>query len=218
MLSRHKKRYDMSIRHNQIEQFIINVQDMKIMYLAHFLSCGRILQSKILCRNRSKIIMKELILLSKKLVAYFSASGVTEKVANMIAEAAGADIYEIKPEIPYTTADLNWMDKKSRSSVEMSDKTIRPAIADKDANIEAYDEIVIGFPIWWYVAPTIINTFLESYDFSGKKIVLFATSGGSGFGNTVSELLSSAPGAEIVEGKLLNRANKQTIEKFVESL
>lgn len=159
-----------------------------------------------------------MILLSKKLVAYFSASGVTEKVANMIAEAAGADIYEIKPEIPYTTADLNWMDKKSRSSVEMSDKTIRPAIADTDANVEAYDEIIIGFPIWWYVAPTIINTFLESYDFSGKKIVLFATSGGSGFGNTVSELAPSAPGAQIVEGKLLNRANKQTIEKFVESL
>lgn len=156
--------------------------------------------------------------MSKKLVAYFSASGVTEKVANMIAETAGADIYEIKPEIPYTTADLNWMDKKLRSSVEMSDKTIRPAIADTDANVEAYDEIVIGFPIWWYVAPTIINTFLESYDFSGKKIVLFATSGGSGFGNTVSELTPSAPGAQIVEGKLLNRANKQIIEKFVESL
>lgn len=156
--------------------------------------------------------------MSKKLVAYFSASKVTEKVANMIAEAAGADIYEIKPEIPYTTADLNWMDKKARSTVEMSDKTIRPAIADQDANIEAYDEIVLGFPIWWYVAPTIINTFLESYDFSGKKIVLFATSGGSGFGNTVSELKPSAPGAEIVEGKVLNRANKQTIEEFVKSL
>ena len=156
--------------------------------------------------------------MSKKLVAYFSASKVTEKVANMIAEAAGADIYEIKPEIPYTTAELKWMDKKARSTVEMSDKTIRPAIADQDANIEAYDEIVLGFPIWWYVAPTIINTFLESYDFSGKKIVLFATSGGSGFGNTVSELKPSAPGAEIVEGKVLNRANKQTIEEFVKSL
>ena len=156
--------------------------------------------------------------MSKKLVAYFSASKVTEKVANKIAGAAGADIYEIKPEIPYTTADLNWMDKKSRSSVEMSDKTIRPAIADKDANVEAYDEIILGFPIWWYVAPTIINTFLESYDFSGKKIVLFATSGGSGFGNTVSELQPSVPGADIVEGKLLNRADKQTIDKFVETL
>ena len=146
--------------------------------------------------------------MSKKLVAYFSASKVTEKVANKIAEAAGADIYEIKPEIPYTTADLNWMDKKSRSSVEMADKKIRPELADTDADIAAYDEILIGFPIWWYVAPTIINTFLESYDFSGKKIILFATSGGSGFGNTVKELKDSAPGAEIVEGKLLNRSSE----------
>ena len=105
--------------------------------------------------------------MSKKLVAYFSASKVTEKVANKIAEAAGADIYEIKPEIPYTTADLNWMDKKSRSSVEMSDKTIRPAIADKDANVEAYDEIILGFPIWWYVAPTIINTPEQAKKYAG---------------------------------------------------
>lgn len=156
--------------------------------------------------------------MAKKLVAYFSASGTTKKTAEMIAEAGDFDLCEIAPKVPYTKADLNWMDKKSRSSVEMSDKTIRPAIADTDANVEAYDEIVIGFPIWWYVAPTIINTFLESYDFSEKKIVLFATSGGSGFGNTVSELTPSAPGAQIVEGKLLNRANKQIIEKFVESL
>ena len=156
--------------------------------------------------------------MSKKLVAYFSASKVTEKVANKIAEAAGADIYEIKPEIPYTTADLNWMDKKSRSSVEMSDKKIRPEIAGDEINPQDYDEILIGFPVWWYVAPTIINTFLEKYDFSGKKIILFATSGGSGFGNTVKELQPSAPGAEIVEGKLLNRANKQEIENWVKEL
>ena len=103
---------------------------------------------------------------------------------------------------------MNWMDKKSRSSVEMADKKIRPELADTDADIAAYDEILIGFPIWWYVAPTIINTFLESYDFSGKKIILFATSGGSGFGNTVKELKDSAPGAEIVEGKLLNRSSE----------
>ena len=156
--------------------------------------------------------------MSKKLVAYFSASNVTKKVANMIAEAADADIYEIKPEVPYTSADLNWMDKKSRSSVEMSDKTIRPAIADQDAKIEDYDEIILGFPIWWYVAPTIINTFLEKYDFSGKKITLFATSGGSGFGNTVKELQPSAPNATIREGKVLNSANKQEIDKWVKSL
>ena len=145
---------------------------------------------------------------SKKLVAYFSASGTTKKAAEMVAKAAEADLYEIKPKTAYTKADLNWMDKKSRSSVEMADKKIRPELADTDADIAAYDEILIGFPIWWYVAPTIINTFLESYDFSGKKIILFATSGGSGFGNTVKELKDSAPGAEIVEGKLLNRSSE----------
>ena len=148
--------------------------------------------------------------MSKKLVAYFSASGVTAKVADMLADAVGADIYEIRPETPYTKADLNWMDKKSRSTIEMNDKSFRPAIADKDAKIDQYDTIFIGFPIWWYVAPTIINTFLESYDFSGKKIILFATSGGSKFGKTVEELKVSVPDTcEIIEGKLLN--GKQTI-------
>lgn len=142
--------------------------------------------------------------MGKTLVAYFSASGVTKKKAEMIAEGLGADIYEIVPKVLYTKADLNWMDKKSRSSVEMNDKSIRPELKYKDANIDAYDKIVLGFPIWWYVAPTIINTFLESYDFSGKKIILFATSGGSSFGNTVKELVPSAKGAEIVEGKLVN--------------
>ncbi len=156
--------------------------------------------------------------MSKKLVAYFSAEGTTKKVAAQVAEAAGADIYEIKPEVAYTKADLNWMDKNARSTVEMNDKAFRPALADKDAQIENYDEILIGFPIWWYVAPTIINTFLESYDFSGKKVILFATSGGSGFGNTVKELLPSAPNADIKEGKLLNGASKATIEQWVKSL
>ena len=148
--------------------------------------------------------------MSKKLVAYFSASGVTAKVADMLADAVGADIYEIRPEVPYSKADLNWMNKKSRSSIEMNDKTIRPAIADKDAQIDQYDIIFLGFPIWWYVAPTIINTFLESYDFAGKKVILFATSGGSKFGKTVEELKISVPAScEIIEGKLLN--GKQTI-------
>lgn len=156
--------------------------------------------------------------MSKKLVAYFSASGVTAKAAEKLAKAADADLFEIKPVQPYTRADLDWMNKKSRSSVEMADKSSRPEIAEKVSNMADYDVIFVGFPIWWYVAPTIINTFLESYDFSGKKIVLFATSGGSGFGNTVSELQPSVPGADIVEGKLLNRADKQTIEKFVETL
>ena len=153
--------------------------------------------------------------MEKKLVAYFSASGTTKKTAEMLAQAAGADLYEITPKVAYTQADLNWMDKKSRSSVEMNDKKFRPEVEDKDAHIAEYDEIILGFPIWWYVAPTIVNTFLEKYDFSGKKIVLFATSGGSGFGNTVKELQPSAPNAEFVEGKILN--NKQEIEKFAKT-
>ena len=156
--------------------------------------------------------------MGKKLVAYFSASGTTEKIAEMIAEATAADLFEILPKQPYTKDDLNWMDKKSRTSVEMSDKKFRPEIFNTDVQAEKYDEIILGFPIWWYVAPTIINTFLEKYDFSGKKIVLFATSGGSGFGNTVSELKPSAPDAEIVEGKVLNKATKQEIAEWIKSI
>jgi len=142
--------------------------------------------------------------MSKKLVAFFSASGVTAQAARSLADAAGADLYEIKPAVPYSNADLDWMNKNSRSSIEMNDKASRPAIADTDAHIADYDVVFVGFPIWWYIAPTIINTFLERYDFSGKKIVLFATSGGSGFGKTVSNLQPSAPNAKIIEGKLLN--------------
>lgn len=156
--------------------------------------------------------------MSKKLVAYFSASGITRKAAEMIAEVADCDIYEITPKIAYTKEDLNWMDKKSRSSVEMNDKKIRPELADNTIDISGYDEIILGFPIWWYVAPTIINTFLEAHDFAGKKIVLFATSGGSGFGNTVKELQPSAPNAQIVEGRLLNRASKTEITDWVNTL
>ena len=154
-------------------------------------------------------------MMSKKLVTYFSASGVTKGVAELLAEAAGADLFEIRPQMPYTRADLNWMDKKSRSSIEMQDKSFRPAMADAELNIADYDMIFVGFPIWWYVAPTIINTFLEAYDFSGKKIILFATSGGSGFGNTLAELQGSvSASAELVEGKLLN--GKQTVESLEE--
>lgn len=156
--------------------------------------------------------------MGKRLVAFFSASGTTKKVAEMIASAADADMYEIMPKQPYSKADLNWMDKKSRSSVEMSDKKFRPEISDTDVLVDQYDEIILGFPIWWYVAPTIMNTFLEKYDFTGKKIVLFATSGGSGFGNTVSELKPSAPDAEIVEGKVFHRAAKQEIEEWVKQI
>ena len=153
--------------------------------------------------------------MSMKLVAYFSASGVTAKVADMLADAVGADIHEIRPKVPYTKADLNWMNKKSRSSIEMADKTIRPEIAESNVKIENYDVIFLGFPIWWYVAPTIINTFLESADFSGKKVILFATSGGSMFGKTVEELkISVHDSCEVIEGKLLN--GRQTIASVKE--
>ena len=158
--------------------------------------------------------------MSKKLVAYFSASGTTAKVAKTLAEAAGADLYEIKPAVPYTRADLNWMDKKARSSVEMNDKSFRPAIADRNAQVEKYDRIFVGFPIWWYIAPTIINTFLESYDFSGKTIILFATSGGSGFGQAAAGLKGSVPvSCTIREGKILNgQQTVQSLKAWVESL
>lgn len=157
--------------------------------------------------------------MSKTLVAYFSASGTTAKAAKNLANAAGADLYEIRPAVPYTQEDLNWMNKKSRSSVEMNDKASRPALADKDANISAYDTILLGFPVWWYTAPRIINSFLESYDFSGKKIVLFATSGGSGLGKTAKDLSASCPKAKLVEGKLLNgKFSNDALKKWIETL
>ena len=155
--------------------------------------------------------------MSSKLVAYFSASGVTAGVAKKLAEATGADLYEIKPAKTYSSADLNWNDSNSRSSVEMRDKKFRPELADKNAKIEGHDIIFIGFPIWWYVAPTIINSFLESYDFSGKKIILFATSGGSGFGKAVEGLQPSAPNAKIQEGKLFKRnVSVEELKKWAE--
>jgi len=157
--------------------------------------------------------------MSRKLVAYFSAGGTTAAAAKTLAEAAGADLYEIKPKTPYTRADLDWTDKKSRSSVEMNDKSFRPPLAGKDAPIEDYDTVFLGFPIWWYGAPTIINTFLESYDFSGKTIVLFATSGGSGLGGTAAGLKDSVPGAVIREGKLLNgRQSGEALAAWVNTL
>ena len=143
--------------------------------------------------------------MSKKLVAFFSASGVTRNVAQSLAEAAGADLFEIKPKVPYTKADLDWQDKNSRSSVEMKDKSSRPEIAEGDAKIEEYDLIFLGFPIWWYVAPTIVNTFLESYDFAGKTIILFATSGSSGLGDTANALKGSVDSTTVItDGKILN--------------
>ena len=156
--------------------------------------------------------------MSKVLVAYFSATGTTGIAATALAEAAGADLYEIQPEVPYTNDDLNWQDEQSRSSIEMNDPKGRPPIGgDKVSNMEQYDTIFLCFPIWWYVAPTIVNTFLESYDMHGKKIVLFATSGGSGFGKTLERLEDSARGAaEIMEGVMLNGEwSKEELKKIV---
>lgn len=157
--------------------------------------------------------------MSKKiLVAYFSASGTTALTAEALAESVGADLYEIRPAVPYTHADLDWTDPKSRSSVEMNDRSGRPALADTDAGIAAYDVVFVGFPIWWYVAPTIINTFLESYDFSGKTVIPFATSGGSGMGKTNEGLEKSCPGARLMEGKLLNRFSETEMKTWAESV
>lgn len=156
--------------------------------------------------------------MSKKLVAYFSASGTTARVAADLAKAANADFYEIEPKEPYTSADLNWMDKTARSTIEMKDKSSRPEIKDTDARIADYDVIYVGFPIWWYVAPTIINTFLEKYDFSGKMIILFATSGGSGFGRAVEGLRESVAADTVIqEGKVFRgRASQKDLVKLVE--
>ena len=155
----------------------------------------------------------------KALVAYFSATGVTAQAANTLASAIGADLYEIKPAIPYSAADLNWMDKGSRSSVEMRDSRSRPALAAADAPVARYDVIFLGFPVWWYVAPTILNTFLEAYDFTGKTIVLFATSGGSGLGKSAAGLQVSAPGTKIMDGRMLNgRLNEAELKTWVDGL
>lgn len=148
--------------------------------------------------------------MGKTLVAYFSASGVTEKLAKKLAEAIGADLYEIKPEQIYTKADLNWMDKKSRSSVEMNDRDSRPSIATKVENMEQYEAVFVGFPVWWYREPSIIDTFMEAYDFSGKKVIPFCTSGGSGIGDSAKNLQELAPRAKVVEGK---RFSAMTSEK-----
>lgn len=153
--------------------------------------------------------------MSKKLVAFFSASGVTKAAAERLAKTAGADLFEIKPAVPYTRADLDWTNKKSRSSVEMNDQTSRPEIAETLSHMENYDTVFIGFPIWWYVAPTIINTFVESYDFSGKTIVPFATSGGSGMGKTVEVLKTLCPTANWEKGKMLNRVSEKELENWL---
>lgn len=153
--------------------------------------------------------------MSKILVAYFSASGTTKNTAIRLASAADADLFEIKPTVPYTSSDLDWTNKKSRSSVEMNNPDSRPEIAETVSNMEEYDTIFIGFPIWWYVAPTIINTFLESYDFSGKTLIPFATSGGSGMGKTVDVLKRLCKDANWKPGKMLNHVSDTEITSWL---
>ena len=155
---------------------------------------------------------------SKTLVAYFSATGTTMEAATRLAKAARADLHEIVPEVPYTPADLNWRDSSSRSSLEMKDKSSRPAIAGKVENMAQYDTVFVGYPIWWYIAPTIINTFLEQYDLSGKTIVPFFTSGGSGAGETMRYLKPSAPDAHWMEPKNFNYMTEADVKKWIETL
>jgi len=158
--------------------------------------------------------------MTKNLVAYFSASGVTKNVAENLAKAAEADLYEIKPAVPYTDEDLNWMDKNARSTVEMKDWSSRPEIIDDKFDTSGYDTVFLGFPVWWYIAPTIINTFLEAHDFSNKKIILFATSGGSRFGRTIENLRPSvAETTEIIEGNILNgEPSVEELKKWTDSI
>lgn len=152
----------------------------------------------------------------KKLVAYFSASGTTKKTAERLAAAVGADLFEIKPAVPYTHADLDWTNSKSRSTVEMKDPESRPEIVSRCENMDEYDTVYIGFPIWWYVAPTIINTFIESYDFSGKTIIPFATSGGSGMGKTIDVLKKLCPNAVWKKGGIVNRMSEQELAEWAQ--
>ena len=156
--------------------------------------------------------------MGKTLVAYFSASGVTKKLAQTLADAIGADLFAIEPKVPYTRADLNWMDKQSRSTIEMQNPASRPEIAGTCANIADYDTVFVGFPIWWYVAPTIVNTFLESCDLTGRTVVPFATSGGSGMGRTVDELRKLCPNANWKAGKMVNGVSDKTLADWANTL
>lgn len=156
--------------------------------------------------------------MSKVLVAYFSCSGKTKKLAEKIGEIVNGDLYEIKPTSPYTSGDLDWTNNESRSSIEMNNKSSRPQIVDDLENINNYDTVYLGFPIWWYQAPTIINTFLEKYDFAGKKIVPFATSGSSGMGDTNKYLINSCPGANLVEGKRFGNVSLEELNNWINNV
>ncbi|MBQ6544875.1 MAG: flavodoxin [Lachnospiraceae bacterium] len=153
--------------------------------------------------------------MAKALVAYFSASGVTAKVSEKLASAIGADLYEIEPAVPYTRADLNWMDKKSRSTVEMNDRACRPAIGNAVVDMAQYEVVFVGFPVWWYREPSIIDTFMEAYDFTGKTVVPFCTSGGSGLGDSAANMQALAKGAKVAEGKRFGaRASADELGKW----
>ena len=155
--------------------------------------------------------------MKKTLVAYFSASGMTRSIAENLANGIGADLFEIVPENPYTNADLNWQNSKSRSSVEMKDRNCRPAIASKAEAMDQYDVVFVGFPIWWYREPSIIDTFMEAYDFSGKTVVPFATSGGSGLGEAPRNMQALAKGANVVNGKRFSvTASGQELKAWAE--
>lgn len=157
--------------------------------------------------------------MSNKLVAYFSATGTTAKLAERLASVVGADVHRIVPETPYTLPDLDWNDKTSRSTIEMNDPSSRPAIAASDLDLSGYDEVFVGFPIWWYTAPKIILTFLESYDFSGKTVVVFATSGGSSIGGTDADIAPSIPGADLRPGKVFSAGDRaDTLASWAEGL
>lgn len=154
--------------------------------------------------------------MSRKLVAYFSASGSTARLANTLSAAADAELYEICPAVPYERRDLNWMDKKSRSTVEMQDKNCRPELADHDAPVADADVIFLGFPIWWYREPSIIDSFLDAYDFSGKTVVPFLTSGGSDLGEGQGRIENLAKGAKVLRGKRFSsRASESELKAWV---
>lgn len=152
----------------------------------------------------------------KTLITYFSASGTTEKIAKQIAETIEGDLFTIEPKEPYTDADLNWMDKKSRSSIEMQDKTSRPEILKKVENLNDYNRIIIGFPVWWYTAPTIINTFIEQNDLSNKAIYIFVTSGGSSFAGSLKDLQNTYPELNFVNGIRFTNPSVEDIKEWLE--
>ncbi|MBR6948059.1 MAG: NAD(P)H-dependent oxidoreductase [Muribaculaceae bacterium] len=191
----------------------------KIFYILACMMTGCLALCTVMTANAQNSKKNDNVMSNKKtLVAYFSATGTTMETASKLAKVANADLHEIIPEVPYTPADLNWRDKSSRSTVEMENKSSRPAIANRVENMEQYDTVFVGYPIWWYIAPTIINTFLEQYDLTGKTVVPFFTSGGSGAGQTMKYLKPSAPGANWVDPKNLNYMGEAEMKNWIDSL